>query len=186
MCSVLSPALSGYFQAQPWEARAARSLTSVREPSRSARTQMPSGESTFGASILSAPPSRTAWPSSMGEPSGSIATGTSVRRDERGTFQAQVCGWTDSRSSVMAPLASLCAPTSVTTPSSTSGSMSIISKMRSAPARAESMEVICCETWLIGWEICRTAGRPPGRRGRASRRRRRARRRWRSARSRCS
>ena len=87
---MLLPCLSGYFQAQPWEARLARSVTSVSVPSRSARTQMPSGESSFGGSMRSAPPSRTAWPSSTGEPSGSTMTGTSTSREERGTFQAQV------------------------------------------------------------------------------------------------
>ena len=52
------------------------------------------------------------------------------------------------------PLASFSAPTRVTEPWSSSGWVSITSKMRLAPARAESSVVICWEIWFRGWPTC--------------------------------
>ena len=72
----------------------------------------------------------------------------------RGVFQAQIWVRLPLSDWDRVPLASFSAWTRVTFPSSSSGWVSITSKMRSAPARAESSVVICWEIWLSGWPTC--------------------------------
>ena len=71
-----------------------------------------------------------------------------------GVFQAQTRGRPAPSKTDRVPLASFSAPTRVTVPSSTSGWVSITSKIRSAPARAERRVVICWEIWFRGWPTC--------------------------------
>ena len=61
----------------------------------------------------------------------------------RGTFQAQVRGRPSPVKRERVPLASFSAATRVTEPSLISEAVSITSKMRSAPATADSRVVIC-------------------------------------------
>ena len=97
----------------------------------------------------------SAWASSDTVPSGPASTGTRVSPQSRGTFQAQARGRPGPLNLDREPLASFSTGTRVTLPRSASGWASMTAKMRSAPAMADSRDVICMEIWFTGWVTCR-------------------------------
>ena len=65
----------------------------------------------------------------------------------------------DSRQGVSVPSSSRRTRTSSTAPRSTSGSSSMVRKMRSAPARATRRKLPCWVSWLMGMADWRTKTR---------------------------